>query len=121
VAEHVETPDGPMFTEPCEQVFRLHPQVARCALVGLGPRGRQQPAIVVEPKSRALLQSGTVQQALAAALRQLALGHPHTASIRCFYFHPHFPVDVRHNAKIHRLALTRWAAMATAIEVSIDK
>ena len=36
VAERLETANGPMFTEPCEQVFRSHPQVARCALVGLG-------------------------------------------------------------------------------------
>lgn len=121
VAERVETADGPMFTEPCEQVFRLHPQVARCALVGLGPRGRQQPAIVVEPKSRTLLHSGAERQAVADALRRLALGHPHTGSIRRFYFHPCFPVDVRHNAKIHRLALTRWAATATAVEVSSNK
>jgi olefin beta-lactone synthetase len=121
VAERLETANGSMFTEPCEQVFRSHPQVARCALVGLGHRGRQQPAIVVEPKSRALVRSGTQQQALANALAQLALGHPHTASIHRFYFHPHFPVDVRHNAKIHRLALTRWAATATAVGVSSDK
>jgi acyl-CoA synthetase (AMP-forming)/AMP-acid ligase II len=121
LAERLETENGPMFTEPCEQVFRLHPQVARCALVGLGPRGRQQPAIVVEPTSRTLLQSGTEQQALADALRQLARGHPHTASIHHFYFRSRFPVDVRHNAKIHRLALTRWAATATAVEVTSDK
>ena len=113
--ERVETPAGPMFTEPCEQVFRRHPAVARCALIGLGPRGRQQPAIVGEPKSRAVMRSGTEQQALARALRQLAVGHPHTAPIRRFYFHPHFPVDVRHNAKIHRLALARWAAARNGI------
>ena len=121
VAERLEAANGPMFTEPCEQVFRSHPQVARCALVGLGPRGRQQPAIVVEPISRALLRSGTQQQALADALGRLARGHPHTASIHRFYFHPHFQVDVRHNAKIHRLALTRWAATAAAVEVTSDR
>ena len=47
-AERVETADGPMFTEPCEQVFRQHPRAARCALIGLGQRGQQRPAIVVE-------------------------------------------------------------------------
>jgi olefin beta-lactone synthetase len=114
--ERVETAGGPLFTEPCEQVFRNHPQVARCALVGVGPRGRQEPCLVVEPRERKLARAG--QQALAAALRQLALGHPHTADIRRFFFHPRFPVDVRHNAKIHRLALTRWAASAPSIEVA---
>jgi hypothetical protein len=30
-------------------------------------------------------------------------------------------VDVRHNAKIHRLSLAKWAATATAVEVTSDK
>ena len=121
VAERLETADGPMFTEPSEQVFRVHPQVARCALIGLGARGQQIPAIVIEPKPGVLLRSAASRQGLASALRQLALQHPHTAAIRHFYFHPHLPVDVRHNAKIHRLALTRWAATARAVEVSNHK
>jgi acyl-CoA synthetase (AMP-forming)/AMP-acid ligase II len=47
-AERVETAGGPMFTEPCEQVFRRHPRAVRCALIGLGPHGQQRPAIVIE-------------------------------------------------------------------------
>ena len=47
-AERVTTIAGPLFTEPCEQVFRSHPSVARCALVGLGARPGQEPAIVIE-------------------------------------------------------------------------
>jgi len=115
VAERLESADGPMFTEPCEQVFRVHPQVARCALIGLGDRGRQIPAVVVETKPGVHLRSGARRQELAGALRQLALQHPHTAAIRRFFFHPHLPVDGRHNAKIHRLALARWAATRNAI------
>lgn len=105
-AERVQTAAGPLQTEICEQVFRVHPRAARCALVGLGRPGRQIPALVVETviKGDGLL--------LAAALRKLALGHPDTAGIHRFYFRPTFPVDVRHNAKIHRLALARWAATA---------
>ncbi len=56
-------------------------------------------------------------RALARELRELALRHPHTAGIRRFFFHPRFPVDVRHNAKIHRLTLARWAAGARAYDV----
>lgn len=115
VAERVETVEGPMFTEPCEQVFRAHPQVARCALIGLGQRGQQIPAIVIEPKPGVHLRSTASRQTLANALRKLALQHPHTAAISRFLFKRHFPVDVRHNAKIHRLALTRWAASRKGI------
>ena len=42
-------------------------------------------------------------------LRALGAQHPHTDRIRLAYLHPRLPVDVRHNAKIHRLALARWA------------
>ena len=105
--ERVETPVGTLFPEPCEQVFRRHPAVARCALVGLGERPHQRPALVVEANLGA-----AAAEALAAELRGLAAAHPVTREIRTFLFHPRFPVDVRHNAKIHRLALARWAATA---------
>lgn len=107
-AERVETASGPIDTEPCERLFRSHPAVGRCALVGLGPHGSQEPALVVE---RSDADRGAAR-ALAAELRSLALRHPGTAGIRRFYFRRRFPVDVRHNAKIHRLALARWAARA---------
>jgi acyl-CoA synthetase (AMP-forming)/AMP-acid ligase II len=121
VAERVETAEGPMYTEPCEQVFRTHPQVARCALVVLGPRGRQTPAVVIEPKAGTPVRTASERQAFAGALCQLAIRYPHTAGIRRFYFHSRLPVDVRHNAKIHRLSLAKWAATATAVEVTSDK
>ena len=113
-AERVETSAGPLFTEPCEQVFRQHRRVTRCALVGLGSHGSQQPGLVVESPS---LRAGAAR-AFAAELRALALQHPHTAAISRFYFHPRFPVDVRHNAKIHRLALAAWAARAQGVETA---
>lgn len=106
--ERVETATAILYTEPCEQVFRAHPRVGRCALIGLGERGTQQPALVVEiaPKNSADAQS------FAEELRVLGHAHPHTAGILHFYFLKKFPVDVRHNAKIHRLTLARWAATA---------
>ncbi len=111
-AERVETASGTLHTEPCERVFRAHPLTTRCALIGLGPRGQQRPALVMElnlPDSRAC-------RTLARELRALALKHTETASIKTFYFHPHFPVDVRHNAKIHRLTLAQWAVTAKGYE-----
>ena len=108
-AERVETAAGPLYTEPCEQVFRTHPRVARCALIGLGLRSAQRPALVVEGEI-------ADAQAFARELRALALAHPHTAAIGLFYFYPQFPVDVRHNAKIHRLTLATWATSAKSYE-----
>ncbi|MEO6875575.1 MAG: fatty acid CoA ligase family protein [Opitutaceae bacterium] len=107
-AERVTTTQGPLFTEPCEQVFRTHARVLRCALIGLGSPGQQQPAVVVEASP----ENTADRQAFVGELRALALRHPHTAMINRFYFHSKFPVDVRHNAKLNRLALAQWAATA---------
>jgi acyl-CoA synthetase (AMP-forming)/AMP-acid ligase II len=101
-AERVRTSTGTLYTEPCEQVFRAHPRARRCALVGLGP----EPALVAET---AVLDKEDAEQ-LAYELRALARKHPHTEQIKRFYFRADFPVDVRHNAKIHRLTLAIWAA-----------
>ena len=111
IAERVETANGSVHTEPGEQVFRGHPQVARCALIGLGLRGQQEPALVVQPN-----ESLCDEKKLAKELREMAVRFTHTAAIRKFFFNPAFPVDIRHNAKIHRLTLTRWAAGATPHE-----
>lgn len=104
-SQRVRTAAGPMFTVPCEAVFNRHPAVRRTALVGVGPRGRQRPVLCVElePGQR----SGA---ALTAELLGAAAAHEHTASIHTVLYHRGFPVDIRHNAKIDRGALGRWAA-----------
>ncbi|MEI6051162.1 MAG: fatty acid CoA ligase family protein [Opitutaceae bacterium] len=107
-AERVITAQGIFYPEPCEQVFRTHFRATRCALIGLGAAPDQLPAMVIETTVRTSREA----RALTLELRALALTHPHTAPIQRFYFHPAFPVDVRHNAKIHRLTLTRWASTA---------
>jgi acyl-CoA synthetase (AMP-forming)/AMP-acid ligase II len=113
--ERVITSDGVFFTEPCERVFRPLAGVARCALIGFGERPRQVPALVIQPADPSL-PSGAKEQ-LARELRAVAKANPATVGIRKFFFHPDFPVDVRHNAKIHRLTLARWAAGEQAIEI----
>lgn len=109
-AERVATPDGILYTEPCEQVFRGHPRARRCALIGVG----SEAALVAETATS----GNSDATALATELRRLARGHPHTSAIGTFYFRAHLPVDVRHNAKIHRLALARWAIGARAYRVA---
>ncbi len=111
-AERVETSRGTLHTEPCEQVFRRHPGGARCALIGLGEPGRQRPAIVVEARVIGSAQA----RALSRELRLLGRQHPATEEITLFYFREKFPVDVRHNAKIHRLTLTKWARTEVGYE-----
>ena len=105
-AERLETAAGTLFTEACEPVFNTHPDVFRSALIGLGKRGNATPAIVVElrpgtPKTR----HGKIIE----ELKSLAQKSEHTRSVSRFFIHPKkFPVDVRHNAKIHRLTLKKF-------------
>lgn len=111
--ERVQLADGrTLYTEPCEAPFRIHPWVKRCALIGLGSPGAQTPALVVEASVR----SSQDQESLARELRALGRKHPSAATIRLFYFHHSFPVDVRHNAKIHRLTLAQWAIRNQPVE-----
>jgi len=105
-SHRLETASGTLFTIPCEAVFNTHPAVFRTALVGVGPRGEQRPVLCVE------LEKGIKvdQEALRTELLAIARDHIHTHSIETILFHPAFPVDIRHNAKIFREKLAVWAA-----------
>ncbi len=54
--------------------------------------------------------AGKEQKRIKAELEQLAAQNPVTDSIKELLFHPSFPVDIRHNAKIFREKLALWAA-----------
>ncbi|MEB2316213.1 MAG: fatty acid CoA ligase family protein [Xanthomonadaceae bacterium] len=106
-SQRVEAADGPLYTEQVEPVFNTHAAVRRSALVGVGEKGAQMPVLCVE------LEPGTPEAArerIEAELLNLGQRHPHTARVQRLLFHPRFPVDIRHNAKIGREALARWAS-----------
>ena len=94
-----------LCTEQVEPIFNTHPDVQRTALVGIDAAGTR-PVLCVE------LRNGVTkdQQArIADELRHIGDGFVHTAKVAAFLFHPRFPVDIRHNAKIGREQLARWA------------
>jgi acyl-CoA synthetase (AMP-forming)/AMP-acid ligase II len=106
-SHRVETADGTMFTVPCEAVFNTHPDVFRSALVAVESGGATVPVACVELERGV----GRSQRArVTAELEEIAAAHEHTRSIRHFLYHPGFPVDVRHNAKIGRAKLAVWAS-----------
>lgn len=105
-AHRVTSPGEILFTIPCEAIFNTHQDVFRTALVGVGAPGRQRPVLCVE------LEKGTDTKALARIhqeLLEIGAGHAITSNIKTFLFHPAFPVDIRHNAKIFREKLAVWA------------
>lgn len=110
-SQRVRTAAGELYTEPCELVCNAHPAVARSALVGVpAAAGYQRPVLVIEPLDKQLLTNADDRAALVAELRARTARYPMTAAIDTFVFHPSFPVDIRHNAKIFREQLATWAA-----------
>ncbi|GAB2706771.1 fatty acid CoA ligase family protein [Nocardia thraciensis] len=102
-SQRLVTPDGPLFTVQVEQVFNTIAGVARTALVGVGPRGAQRPVLCVE------LEPGADREAVDTELRSRRSEFDVAAPVTEFLFHPGFPVDIRHNAKIGREKLAVWA------------
>jgi len=128
-SHRVETRQGLMLPVPCEAIFR-HPAVLRTALVGVGQRGEQRPVLVVQLKDEFRVSSSGSRASspgsrgaegrrgpetlskdkLVEELLALGAQYEHTRQIQDVLFHPSFPMDVRHNAKIQREKLAVWAA-----------
>jgi olefin beta-lactone synthetase len=105
-AHRVVTRDGTLFTDPCEAVFTMHPDVYRAALVGVTRNGQMKPVMCIELEETARRRD---TGAVAKELLTLGARLPMTAPITTFLFHKSFPVDTRHNAKIFREKLAVWA------------
>lgn len=105
-AHRVVTLQGVLHTIQVEGIFNTHPRVFRSALVGLGLMGSQQPVLCVELESKT---SRAEQESIRRELLLLGSGHSYTKNIQTILFHPSFPVDIRHNAKIFREKLALWA------------
>jgi olefin beta-lactone synthetase len=102
----VVTKKETLFTIPCEGVFNTHPKVFRTALVGVRKGGDVIPVLCVE------LEQGVKwkeRDKIREELLKIGKSQPHTENIKTLLFHPSFPVDIRHNAKIHREKLKVWA------------
>ena len=72
--------------------------------MGGGQAPEQRPVLCVE------LEAGEGNsEDLKGEILQLGAAYPQTRDIKDLLFHPSFPVDVRHNAKIGRERLALWA------------
>ena len=105
----VVTSEATHFTIPCEAIFNCHPDVRRSALVGIGSKGSQQPVIIIEADNEKRVQAQSEKNVFTDELLNVGAISPLTADIKRVLFHPSFPVDIRHNAKISREKLAEWA------------
>jgi acyl-coenzyme A synthetase/AMP-(fatty) acid ligase len=108
-SQRVVTAAGTLFTVPCEAIFNRHPRVFRSALVGVptGIAGQMKPVLCVQLGPG---DPGRDKKKLIGELLEIGAAYPLTRDIKHILFPGSFPVDARHNAKIFREKLARWAA-----------
>ncbi|TCU83844.1 acyl-CoA synthetase (AMP-forming)/AMP-acid ligase II [Curtobacterium sp. PhB191] len=104
--QHVlTTPGGVVTPVGPEQRIEGVPGVGRAGVAGIGPRGTQQVVAVVETTGgRRVRRPALAPPALAASVRAAA-GVPLAAVLTV----PVLPTDIRHNSKVDRARLSRWA------------
>jgi acyl-CoA synthetase (AMP-forming)/AMP-acid ligase II len=108
-SERIETAQGSLYTACVEPLFATDPRVRRAAVVGVGPRPRQQAVLVVEPEGSSWPRSRSARGRFVQELLAIGTRAPGGYAIGEVLFHPSLPVDIRHNAKILRAELARWA------------
>ena len=131
-SHRVETPYGPMFSIPCEAISNESPNVFRSALVGVPlPPDFQEPEVVVErakefrsvwkepvmivePTAEARPADKVAEERLKKETLNLLKKSPLTSSINKVLVCNSLPVDARHNAKINRELLAKWATARLA-------
>jgi len=101
-AHRVKVGERELYSVQVEHIFNKHPDVYRTALVGV----EGEAVLCVETEKSAKTKD---RKKLKQELLELAAAHQLTASIKTLLFHPCFPVDIRHNAKIIREELAIWA------------
>ena len=126
-SHRVETPNGPMFSIPCEAISNQSSKIFRSALVGVplpedfrepehvDERAKEfrsvwrEPVMIIEPTPETRPLDKTTKELLKQEALTLLKNSPLTSSINKVLICDSLPVDARHNAKINRELLTQWA------------
>ena len=110
----VVTAQGPVTPVGIERRAESVPGVRRAAAVAVGPAGTAQVVVVVETGAEGSDDSTSARAGLAPAplrdaVRRAAGGGEPKAEIAAVLTIDRLPVDIRHNSKIDRVAVGRWA------------
>ncbi|GGM09451.1 acyl-CoA synthetase [Micromonospora yangpuensis] len=108
LAHVLVTADGVLTPVGIEQRVESVPRIARAAVVGVGPRGLAQVVVVAETHP-GVRRAALADAELTDAVR--AVAGPPVAAVLVV---PALPTDIRHNSKIDRARLSRWAARVLA-------
>ncbi|MGN8049065.1 alpha/beta fold hydrolase [Curtobacterium sp. 22159] len=104
----VTTPHGVVTPVGPEQRIEGVPGVRRAGVAGIGPSGTQQLVAVVET-DRGVRRPALAEPALADAVRAAA-----AVTLAAVLVVPALPTDIRHNSKVDRTRLSRWASSVLA-------
>lgn len=112
LAHVITTARGPLTPVGIERRVEGEPDVLRAAAVGVGPAGTQVVVVVVEPAAGLVGRGqGLAPSALTERVRAAAGPGVEVAAVLAVR---ELPVDIRHNSKIDRLRVGRWAARVLA-------
>jgi len=111
LAHVVTAPGGVVTPVGAEQAIEALPGVGLAAVVGVGPAGTQAVAAVVETVP-AVRKAGPAEPGLAGRVR--AAARQAGVEVSAVLAVPAQPTDIRHNAKIDRTRLARWAGSVLA-------
>jgi len=105
----VSTALGPITPIGIEHAVGNLAEVALAAVVGVGPAGVQQIVVVVVP-SGGTKRTGVADEDLSDKVR----GESEQVDVAAVLVAPSLPVDRRHNSKIDRTRIARWAERVLA-------
>jgi len=107
VGHRVRTASGLLFPLMVEPIFDAHPKVRRTGLVGVPRPGGELPVLCVE-----LLHEhrNAPHEELRRELLELGAAYDTSRNVREVLFLDALPVDPRHQSKIERPRLAKWAA-----------
>ncbi|MEM8618986.1 MAG: alpha/beta fold hydrolase [Actinomycetota bacterium] len=99
----IDAPGAPITPVPVERAVERRLRGTRVAAVGVGPSGRQQLVVVVEQRGQNGLSSADIAAKVRSAVEPLGV------AVAAVLAAGDIPVDIRHEAKIDRGAVARWA------------
>jgi len=108
-SHRIESARGTIYPVPLENVFERHPALGRCAVVGVGASRAQIPVLIVELRSMRVPAATSEREELSRELLRAGLWFEGCSAVERVLYKQEFPLDARHQAKIDRTALKRWA------------
>lgn len=99
----ISAASGPITPVPVERAVERRLRGTRVAAVGIGPIERQQLAVVIEQRGANGLASTDIAHVVRSAVEPLGIEVAAVLAVA------EIPVDIRHEAKIDRAAVARWA------------